>query len=726
MATSGSFQSNNEKYCNLYVEWKVTGQSVANNTSTVQVDVYLKHHALNIPSKTLTINFGSTVKNITTPAINIGSSANTTKLGSATLTAWHNANGTKSLTISVSMPIGAYCDGTYFESVTASGSATFNQIARPTTPTLSASTVELGQTVTVNTPRNLGELTHTLTYSIGSASGSIGNSGSSRTWTPSIDLAHQITKSTSGIAVITCKTYSGSTLIGTRTVNITLTVPSSIIPSIKTFEVEDAKGCLTKYGNFVQNHSEYKVTIDANLAYSSPVATWTIDAYTASFMTKTASGTYDAGTPYGSGEQTIWVQVKDARGRTRAAQKDFIVLAYSKPTAIISAHRCNANGNENPEGAYIKATISGSITALNNKNSKTYKIQYKTANDDESAFETNTPLTDTSAYELTTSAIFPADVDTVYNVRAIATDDFGTAVHTIDVSTAYTIIDFKADGTGIAFGKASTEEGFDVDMKALFRQGIKSNLTTGTYLAGNQGKAIIDSTATAGGYTALAKLNSTNGFFTTAVHNTNLRINYTAKETVDAGTNSVTKQWILSESGNTQIPGVLYPGNQSLYYVSSGTSKLNELQCNGDVTAHLGSTTQCSLIGVNERINKLLPHPYTLIQAKTATTTATTHTLLYERKFTDYGLLTITIGTHQTDIRESMTVPMWLFYKPTPVNGVNTVNAFTLTCLASNGATNSVKIKYISDTQVSIQLLTSGTDANIVNIYGVKTDDVPH
>ena len=73
MASTGSFQSNNSAYCNIYTEWKVTGQSVANNTSTVVVDVYLKHHALNIPSKTLTINFGSTVKNITTPAINIGS-----------------------------------------------------------------------------------------------------------------------------------------------------------------------------------------------------------------------------------------------------------------------------------------------------------------------------------------------------------------------------------------------------------------------------------------------------------------------------------------------------------------------------------------------------------------------------------------------------------------------------------------------------------------------------
>ena len=122
MATSGSFQSNNTAYCNLYVEWKVTGQSIANNTSTVQIDVWLRHHALNIPSKTMTINFGTTTKNVTIGALNFGSPGNYTHLTTVTMTAWHNANGTKSLNIGVTMPIGATCDGTYFDSVTASGS----------------------------------------------------------------------------------------------------------------------------------------------------------------------------------------------------------------------------------------------------------------------------------------------------------------------------------------------------------------------------------------------------------------------------------------------------------------------------------------------------------------------------------------------------------------------------------------------------------------------------
>lgn len=477
MATSGSFQSNNEKYCNLYVEWKVTGQSVANNTSTVQVDVYLKHHALNIPSKTLTINFGSTVKNITTSAINVGSSANTTKIGSATFTAWHNANGTKSLTISATMPIGAYCDGTYFESVSASGSATFNQIARPTTPTLSATTVELGQSVTINMARNLSSLTHTLTYSIGANSGTIGSSlGTSKPWTPEIDLAHQITKSTSGVVTITCKTYSGSTLIGTKTVNLTVTVPASVVPTLPTFNINDATNCLAKYGSYVQNQSKFKFDIVAKGAYSSTVTNIKVEVNGNTLTASTETATLTTGVLTISGTNTIKVTITDSRGRNAVATYTRTVIAYTKPKATISAYRCDSSGNENPEGAYIKATISGSITSLNSKNSKTFKIQYKKATDADSVYDAtaNTVLKYTSAYSCSSSAIFAASEDDVYNIRAVATDDFNSTTHVIDVSTAYTIIDFKADGKGIAFGKASTEDGFDVNMQTRFRQDVRS------------------------------------------------------------------------------------------------------------------------------------------------------------------------------------------------------------------------------------------------------------
>ncbi|MDE6724678.1 MAG: hypothetical protein K2J79_03645, partial [Ruminiclostridium sp.] len=86
---------------------------------------------------------------------------------------------------------------------------------------------------------------------------------------------------------------------------------------------------------------------------------------------------------------------------------------------------------------------------------------------------------------------------------------------------------------------------------------ISSSLVTGTYLAGNQGIAIINSTAKAS-YAVLAKMNTTNGYFTLATHLTKFYLNYTAQGLVSSSTNNITKQAVLlDESGNTSFPGTV-------------------------------------------------------------------------------------------------------------------------------------------------------------------------
>lgn len=85
---------------------------------------------------------------------------------------------------------------------------------------------------------------------------------------------------------------------------------------------------------------------------------------------------------------------------------------------------------------------------------------------------------------------------------------------------------------------------------------ITSSKETASHLAGNKGEAIINSTAGAGAYTMLAKLNSTNGYFTHGVYESRYNFYYTAKTTVEAGTNGPTKSLtLLDESGNSTFPG---------------------------------------------------------------------------------------------------------------------------------------------------------------------------
>ena len=98
-------------------------------------------------------------------------------------------------------------------------------------PTVSASSVVMLNTVTISTNRQNSAYTHDLTYSFGGSTGTIATGvGASYTWTVP-DLVAKIAGKTSGTCTITCKTKNGSTVIGTKTVTLTLTVPAKSTPS---------------------------------------------------------------------------------------------------------------------------------------------------------------------------------------------------------------------------------------------------------------------------------------------------------------------------------------------------------------------------------------------------------------------------------------------------------------------------------------------------------------
>lgn len=118
---------------------------------------------------------------------------------------------------------------------------------------------------------------------------------------------------------------------------------------------------------------------------------------------------------------------------------------------------------------------------------------------------------------------------------------------------------------------------------------LSNSMNTGTYLAGNQGKSLINSTNSAGAYTALIKSNSTNGYFTLSNYQNNYLLQYTAKSTVDAGTNSVTKSaTLLNEAGNTSFPGTVTAPTFS-GSLSGTASASNRVTSRGNITCESGT-----------------------------------------------------------------------------------------------------------------------------------------
>lgn len=104
-------------------------------------------------------------------------------------------------------------------------------------------------------------------------------------------------------------------------------------------------------------------------------------------------------------------------------------------------------------GTYLNAAINFSISSVNNKNTKSYKIEYKLQ-----SASSWTALTSGSEYAMNKSLISASgflNVDNSYHVRLSITDFFGTVTSTIDIPTAFTLIDWNVSGKGMAFGKVS-------------------------------------------------------------------------------------------------------------------------------------------------------------------------------------------------------------------------------------------------------------------------------
>lgn len=96
---------------------------------------------------------------------------------------------------------------------------------------------------------------------------------------------------------------------------------------------------------------------------------------------------------------------------------------------------------------------------------------------------------------------------------------------------------------------------------------ISSSKTTGTYLAGSQGVAVINSTASGGSYTTLLKANSSNGKFTLSVYQTYMLLGYMSNKTIEAGNNNLDKSLRFLEDGT------LIPGASNVQNLGSSTTK---------------------------------------------------------------------------------------------------------------------------------------------------------
>lgn len=465
MALSGSFSGSilggNYK---LRVDWSAT-QNVAANTSKITATMYL------VQASSWSIGISSRADNTTTingvdytwtsPALSNGG-GKTTKLGSVTSgNISHNADGSKSVTITAVFNIKATISGTYYSSIRASATVALNDIPRATQPTLSASSVNMGSAVTISMPRASSGFTHDLAYSFngGSYVSIATGQGTSYSWTVP-DLASQIPNATSGGMTVRCITKNGSKTIGTKTVKLVAKVPSSVVPTVGTVTVAEATaGLAAQFGAFIQGKSTLKTTITASGAKGS-----TITAYSTTLEGKTYTGSsWTSAALTGKGSIKIVTKVKDSRGRWSAAKTTTVnVLDYSTPLIqVLQVYRVDSAGSADEQGEYIAVVYRYSVTALNNKNTASMVVEYKKTSETTWAELLNGSALSANTTAKPKSPVFPTDYQ--YDIRLTVTDWFGAKrAYTATLPSGAVILDLLANGKGIAFGGVAQQDGIDL------------------------------------------------------------------------------------------------------------------------------------------------------------------------------------------------------------------------------------------------------------------------
>lgn len=432
----------------FYEPYLTETYDVSTNTSTLSIAHRIRimeewGGSYNIPNNTpiyVTID-GTTTSYTPGNMPNVQPNNTPVTAATTTHTVNHNSDGTKTITISCRWNNSSAS----YQGATSSKTVTLTTIPRASSMSFNTSQT-MGSAYTFTISRASSSFTHTITWSFGGSSGTAVSSTSSTTpsFTPAIaTFAPKCTNATSATITYTLNTYSGSTLIGSKSYTATLAVPSSVVPSVSL-----AVSAVNPFNSlYLQGKSSVRLTATGSVSndhgatirsYSFQVLNSASTAVSSgSSSTSSTSATHTSGVLTGSGTHTCRVTITDSRGRTATATKTITVTAYSKPVwGTTSAYRCDSAGDVAEEGTYIALTAMAQYSAVSgNSISLTYQTKESTASSWSSAtsYTNGTKTIIGSAYDITKA----------YNVKVTATDTVGnTITTTLYVSTSAVGIDY--------------------------------------------------------------------------------------------------------------------------------------------------------------------------------------------------------------------------------------------------------------------------------------------
>lgn len=407
-----------------------TDVNTVNNTSKVSYTLYMERNGnytfstSNNPI-TVTIN-GTTVVNKKV-SINMISATSVTLATGTTSAIAHNADGSKSVSCTASYKPSS---SEYYmpSSKTVSGTLALTTIARASVPTVTPSTFNIGDTITINTNRKSTAFTHTITLYFGNYSYQIGTGVEDTitfdTSTIASNMYQQIPNASVGEGNVTAVTYNGSTQIGSNYSLFYANVTNSS-PTFTTAYSDTNSTTTAITGNpqqIIRNNSTLQVTITGASAKNYATlssATVNLDGttYTASFSG--SSATFNIGTVNLASDTTAVVTVTDSRGISTSKNLPITILDWVLPTAIITL------GRQNNYYSDTDINVNAEYSSLDSKNTITIQTRYKKTTD--SSYGSYTTLQDNVTTTLT------LDNNYAWDIQVLLTDKIGSTTYNLSI-----------------------------------------------------------------------------------------------------------------------------------------------------------------------------------------------------------------------------------------------------------------------------------------------------
>lgn len=456
----------------FWVKWESGGQDVSANKTTINWSCGVmpghKFYSNAVKMSAVTINgvqvyAGGTYSNITDYKEHT--------LASGTLEVSHESDGSKTLAVAA-FSGQVWKDTGYLTATAAAQSFQLTAIPRATEPVMGAAT--MGETVRISLPRASSAFTHTLSYVFGSASGAIAeNAGTEVLWTVPESLAAQIPDSPGGTGTLTCKTYNGGTLIGTKTISFTATVPQSMKPALTNGWAEvtyDNSGTKASgIAAWVQGYSKAKALFDSTKIACKQGAS--IAKYAVTYLGKTVEESPYRTDTISATSATVRCAVTDSRGLTAWEDVTVELESYAPPMLVGAAlYRADGEGAAADSGTHIAGLATAKFSSIGGRNTATIKGYWKSVGGSYGEGVT-LPF---GAVGLVTGDVEIA-ADRSYTAKIVVTDSLGNSTEFEEnIPTEQVAFHLKEGGRGAAFGKAAEQdELLDVAWDARFREDVQ-------------------------------------------------------------------------------------------------------------------------------------------------------------------------------------------------------------------------------------------------------------